>query len=160
MHRKVIDKVKNHDRIDRYIICEDHRNLDYIDLEKFDLLITVGLSDELNEKCDEIETIGVHCAELDRYSYGTPIQLQILDGLSSTKHRVFKFVNPEGKIIRAHTHTREYSHEVELSLKGDIEDIFDDLAQTAVVLFNTYIDDYPNIEWKVWPEEEKVCQDY
>jgi hypothetical protein len=150
----VINELKSHPRIDNYIICENHKSLNLLNLENFNVLITVGLSDELYDVCDNIETIGVHCAELDRYSYGTPIQLQIIDGLGETKHRIFKFVNPGKEEIRAHTHTREFSHEVSLSLGGTIENIFNNLTKTAITLFNKYLEDYPEISWKKWPEEK------
>jgi hypothetical protein len=99
--------------------------------------------------------IGVHCAELDRYSYGTPLQLQIIDGIRRTKHRVFRFTwNPES--TRAHTHDRSYSHETYIDLSGDIEDIFEQLTVTSKLLFRWFLDDYPNITWQHWPEETLV----
>jgi hypothetical protein len=92
---------------------------------------------------------------LDRYSYGSPIQLQIIDGINITKHRVFPFSWDE-KSGRAHTHTREYSHETLLSLHGNIQDIFLQLTSTSILLLNQYLDDYPNISYKKWPEEKEV----
>ena len=65
-------------------LCTTSQDLNYYDLSEFDLLITCGWSDELNGVADEILSIGVHCASLDRYSYGTPIQLQIIDGIKFT----------------------------------------------------------------------------
>jgi len=127
-----------------------------LDLSKYDLLITCGWSQELGEEVTgKIEAIGVHCAELDRYSYGTPIQLQIIDGITRSKHRIFSFTYDKSS-ARAHTHNRLYSHEVDLDYSGNMEDILEQLTVTSKVLFIRYLDDYPEIEWKQWPAEDIV----
>ena len=127
-----------------------------INLQEYDLLMTCGWSEELGlEITDKIKAIGVHCAELDRYSYGTPIQNQIIDGITITKHRIFDFIYDE-KSNRAHTHNRLYSHEVDLDLSSNMEDILDNMTQTSIELFNMYLEDYPNINWKKWPAENII----
>ena len=150
---KVYQSIKNNPNISNELpLCTTAQDLNYYNLSEFDLLITCGWSDELNEVADKILSIGVHCASLDRYSYGTPIQLQIIDGIKFTKHRIFKFVSSDNK-IRAHTHTREYSHEVDLDISGSMDDILNQMTATSIVLFNMFLDDYPNIKWDVWEEE-------
>ena len=153
----VYDKIKKNPNISNNLpICTSIEDLINYNLSDYDLLITCGWSDEIgSDIAEKIQCIGVHCAELDRYSYGTPIQLQIIDGINLTKHRVFKFTAPE-KSKRAHTHTREYSHEVDLDLSGGIEEIFFQMTATSVVLFNMFLNDYPNIKWSIWPEEKEV----
>lgn len=149
-------KVAKHPKIANRIHCHEAAELDRVRLEDFDLLITLGWSDELGPSiCSRIKAIGLHCAELDRYSYGSPLQLQIIDGITITKHRIFPFVwDPESQ--RAHTHTREFSHETLLSLHGNVEDIFEQLTSTSVLLLNQYLDDYPNVTFQKWPEEAVV----
>lgn len=93
--------------------------------------------------------------ELDRYSYGTPIQLQIIDGIKLSKHRIFSFTYDENS-KRAHTHNRLFSHEVDLDLTGNMDDILEQMTATSKVLFNMYLNDYPNITWNTWPAEEIV----
>ncbi|GIR96778.1 hypothetical protein CM15mP99_4130 [bacterium] len=57
-------------------------SLEKINLKEWDLLVTLGWSDELGEKiASDILAIGLHCAELDRYSYGTPISFKLLMAL-------------------------------------------------------------------------------
>lgn len=148
--------IKKHPKVHEIILCKSNDDLLNIDLCKYDLLITCGWSEELGDKIiSNIEAIGVHCAELDRYSYGSPLQLQIIDGITLTKHRIFSFTFDEMS-SRAHTHNRLFSHEVELDLSGNMSDILNQMCSTSIVLFNRYLDDFPNIKWNEWPEESIV----
>jgi hypothetical protein len=79
--------------------------------------------------------------------------LQIIDGIKISKHRIFSFTYDETS-IRAHTHNRLYSHEVDLDLSGNMEDVLEQMTATSKVLFNMYLNDYPDIKWKHWPAEE------
>lgn len=152
----VYPTIVKHPKVNECVLCKTHEELMKLDLTHYDLLLTCGWSTELGaEVVSRIEAIGVHCAELDRYSYGTPIQLQIIDGVTRSKHRIFSFTYDKDS-TRAHTHNRLYSHEVDLDYSGNMEDILEQLTVTSKVLFNRYLDDYPNIEWKQWPAEEIV----
>jgi len=149
-------RVATHPKISHSVHCNHAGELDNLDLEDYDLLVTLGWSDELGPSiCSRIAAIGLHCAELDRYSYGSPLQLQIIDGITITKHRIFPFLWDDLS-GRAHTHSREYSHETLLSLHGNIEDIFAQLTSTSILLLNQYLDDFPNISYKKWPKEIEV----
>ena len=152
----VFPAIVKHPKVSECVLCKTHEELLALDLSKYDLLITCGWSQELGEEVTgKIEAIGVHCAELDRYSYGTPIQLQIIDGITRSKHRIFSFTYDKSS-ARAHTHNRLYSHEVDLDYSGNMEDILEQLTVTSKVLFIRYLDDYPEIEWKQWPAEDIV----
>jgi methionyl-tRNA formyltransferase len=152
----VYPAVAKHPKISEIILCKTHEELVKQKLEEHDLIISCGWSDELGpEITNKIDAIGVHCAELDRYSYGTPIQLQIIDGITRSKHRIFSFTYDE-KSSRAHTHNRLYSHEVDLDLTGNMEDILEQMTVTSKALFNMYLNDYPNIQWREWPAEDIV----
>lgn len=152
---KVFPTVKKHPRVSEIILCKTNDELIKLDLNYYDLIISCGWSEELGEITKKIDAIGVHCAELDRYSYGTPLQLQIIDGITRSKHRIFSFTyDPNSR--RAHTHNRKYSHEVDLDLSGGMDDIFEQLTVTSKVLFTRYLDDYPAIVWKEWPSEDIV----
>lgn len=152
----VLPTIVKHPKVSECVLCKTREELLALDLFSYDLLITCGWSRELGEEVvSKIEAIGVHCAELDRYSYGTPIQLQIMDGITRSKHRIFSFTYDKNS-LRAHTHNRLYSHEVDLDYSGNMEDILEQLTVTSKVLFNRYLDDYPNIEWQQWPAEDIV----
>ncbi|MEH2959439.1 hypothetical protein [Candidatus Merdisoma sp. JLR.KK006] len=152
----VYETVERHPRIEKAVFCKKREQVLELPLEDFDLLLTCGLSEELGEEIvSRITAIGVHCAELDRYSYGTPIQLQILDGIKYTKHRIFSFTYDE-ESKRAHTHNRLYANEVVLDLSGNMSDICEQLTATSKVLFNQYLDEYPNNVWRSWPEEDII----
>jgi len=151
-----LEKVKAHKKISKYEIVHTHEKLMKFDLDDWDLLISLGWSDELGEDVtNQIFCIGLHCAELDRYSYGSPIQLQVIDGLTKSTHRIFPFLSDKTS-KRAHTHSREYSHEIEFSLEGGIEDIFLELTRTSIILLDQFLSDYPEIQWKQWPIESIV----
>tara|TARA_Y100001980_G_C14526280_1_gene301802 strand:- start:876 stop:1550 length:675 start_codon:yes stop_codon:yes gene_type:complete len=153
---KVYEGIRNHSKISKIVLAKSHEQTLSYNIKDYDLLITCGWSEEIGEEiADNIMSIGVHCAELDRYSYGTPIQLQIIDGITITKHRIFHFTN-DPKSPRAHTHNRLFSHEIDLDLSGNMTEILGQMISTSIILFNQYLDDYPNIEWKEWEEEEIV----
>ena len=152
----VFEAIDRHPNVQFSVICKTHEELQKLNLKEFDLIISCGWSDELGEEIlSEINAIGVHCAELDRYSYGSPIQLQILDGINRTKHRIFSFTYDKDS-PRAHTHNLLYSHEVDLDLSGNMEDILEQMTVTSKVLFRRYLDDYPDINWKKWPAEDII----
>jgi hypothetical protein len=154
---KVYPKIKNHPKVSESIFCSSIEEIYELNLDFYDLLITVGLSHKIeNNVYDRIPTIGLHCAELDRYSYGSPIQLQIIDGILKTKHRVFRLTSGNEESNRSHAHTREYSHEVDLFFYGGMSEIFEQLYFTSINLLNEFIDEYPKIVWKQWPEENIV----
>lgn len=153
---KVFPTIKKHPKISEIVLCKTQNELTSLNLEYYDLIISCGWSEELgNEITRKIEAIGVHCAELDRYSYGTPLQLQIIDGIKISKHRIFSFTYDENS-TRAHTHNRLFSHEVDLDLSGNMEDILEQMTATSKVLFNMYLNDFPHINWDTWPAEEII----
>jgi len=117
-----------------------------------DLVIYCGWSEEpLENWVKRVLHVGVHCAEADLYSGGSPLQNQILDGIKITKHRIFKVWYPELSL-------REWSHEVDLNLSGNMKDILDQCTYTSIDLFTRFLDDHPgvgkehDIDWKQWPE--------
>ncbi len=151
---EVFSAIKKNPKLSEIILCKTQDDLKTMDIKNYDLLITCGTSEKLgNETLSEIEVIGVHCAELDRYSYGSPIQNQIIDGVLFSKHRIFKLTFDENS-DRAHAHACLFSHEVDLDLSGNMKDILFQMTATSIVLFNMYLSDFPNIIWKEWTKED------
>ncbi len=154
--KAVYPSIERYPVVEKSVFCTTRAEVLQLTLEQYDLLLTCGLSEEIGKEiADRIQTIGVHCAELDRYSYGTPIQLQIIDGLHFGKHRIFSFTYEENS-KRAHTHNRQYANEVTLDLTGNMDDILEQMTVTSKVLFHQFLDEYPNNEWHIWPEEDIV----
>ena len=152
----VFPNVKKHPKVSEMVLCKTNKDLHQLNLSDYDLMITCGWSDELGEEItSNIEAIGVHCAELDRYSYGTPLQLQIMDGITLSKHRIFSFTYDKYS-KRAHTHNRLYSHEVDLDLSGNMDNILFQMTATSIALFNMFLNDYPDIKWGKWPKEKII----
>ena len=153
---RVFPSIKKHPKVSKIVLCKTNEELLNTDIDDYDLIVSCGWSEELGPNItNRIQAIGVHCADLDRYSYGSPLQLQIIDGITHTKHRIFSFTFEE-ESTRAHTHNRLYSHEVSLDLSGNMEDILEQMTATSKNLFNRYLDDYPNISWNEWPEEDII----
>lgn len=115
--------------------------------EKFDMVLFVGWSTPPSKHLVDtgIPMFSEHPATSDRYSPGTPLQNQILDGVRRTKHRIVKVGFPE-------LSPRQWSHEVDLDLTGSMKDILAQMQATSKHLFNMFLDDYPNVTWKTWDE--------
>ncbi len=88
--------------------------------------------------------ISEHPAASDKYSPGTPLQNQIIDGLKATKHQIVKVGYPELSL-------RQWSHEVDMSLEGHMDEILQRMRDTSIELFDMFLRDYPGVRWKQWP---------
>ncbi|MBJ6368153.1 hypothetical protein [Snuella sedimenti] len=151
---EVYEAIRKNPKLSKITFCKTQDELKSLNIEDYNLLITCGTSEKLgNTVLSRIEVIGVHCAELDRYSYGSPIQNQIIDGIVFSKHRIFKLTFDENS-DRAHAHACLFSHEVDLDLSGNMKEILFQMTATSIVLFNMYLHDFPDITWKSWPKEE------
>jgi predicted nucleotidyltransferase len=89
-----------------------------------------------------------HPAASDRYTPGTPLQNQIIDGLLTTKHRIVRVGFPE-------LAPRQWSHEVDMSLEGHMDEVLERMRVTSIELFGAFLRDYPRISWKEWPVVER-----
>lgn len=104
-----------------------------------EIIICVGWSWRVP---DEITTkffvCGIHPSDLPMYAGGSPIQHQILDGVTQTKNTLFKFTSDldNGPIIG----------KIELSLHGKVSEIFQELTITSLILINSFLLNYPNIK--------------
>jgi hypothetical protein len=115
----------------------------------YDMILFCGWSDTpVKEIVERIPTFTAHCAADDIYSPGTPLQNQIIDDIRFTKHRLVRVGYPELSL-------RQYSHEVDLDISGNMTDIFLQLKATCIALFNMFLYDYPNVEWKEWPASQE-----
>jgi hypothetical protein len=71
----VYPTIRKHPKVKECVLCQTHDELEKLPLKDYNLIVSCGWSAELGKDIvDKIEAIGVHCAELDRYSYGSPIK--------------------------------------------------------------------------------------
>jgi hypothetical protein len=143
---EVYPSVVNHPRTERVVLAKSTKEM-LLELEKdtYDLILMCGWSEEpVKDVVERIPTFTAHCAADDKYSPGTPFQNQINDGVRFTKHRLVRVGYPELSL-------RQYSHEVDLDISGSTADIFLQLKATCIMLFNMFLYDYPNVDWRMWP---------
>ena len=89
-------------------------------------------SDVVKEKI----ILGVHPSDLPDYAGGSPIQNQIINGISSTKMTLFK--------LSEELDSGPYISKLPLSLDGHIKDIFKRMELTSTILFRDFLNNYPN----------------
>lgn len=162
--KPVIDTVKRHPKVSSVVHIANNEELEfYLGINKVtsmvsshvektrpplvDVVLFCGWSTPPTEEMVNkgVPMFSEHPATSDRYSPGTPLQNQILDGITRTKHRLVKVGFPE-------LSPRTWSHEVDMELSGNMDDILDQMQATSRVLFTRFLDDYPEIEWHTWPE--------
>jgi hypothetical protein len=149
--KRCLATVEKHPNVKEVRHAEDNDELEYLlnTWPDASIVLFAGWStppsQELLESFSKVPMFTEHPAASDRYSPGTPLQNQILDGVRFTKHRLVKVGFPELSL-------RQYSHEVDMDLSGNMDDILFQMEATSRVLFNMFLDSYPNVEWKVWPE--------
>jgi len=81
--------------------------------------------------------VGVHPSDLPEFAGGSPIQNQILNGVTATKTTLFRLTEQlDGGPILA---------KLPLSLDGHMQEIFSRLEMTSIVLFADFIRKYPDI---------------
>ena len=139
----VVDALKNNEHIDNYHIFQSQKDFE-IFLKKnkktIDLIFVIGWSDILEDKIvNKYMCIGMHPSDLPNYKGGSPIQNQILDGITTTNASLFRLSN---KIDEGDVYLKEM-----LSLNGDsISEIFVNIEQTSIKLFEDFLIAYPEIE--------------
>ena len=83
--------------------------------------------------------IGIHPSDLPQYRGGSPIQNQILNGITKSK---VSLITLSSKLDSGDIWMKE-----ELSLIGDsIHNIFDNIVKSSIILLNSFFDLYPNID--------------
>lgn len=147
--------VKEHPRVTGFTSCWTNQDLEEVlnsAGHNLDLVLFCGWStapsESLVARANALNVLLVseHPAADDRYSPGTPLQNQILDGITCTKHRIVMVGFPE-------LAPRQWSHEVDMELSGNMNDILEQMTATSKVLFTRFLDDYPHhIVWNTWPE--------
>lgn len=152
----IIKHLKCHPRVNHVQHAKDNKTLYELMKSKevnWDMVLFAGWS---TTPTKEMVDLGIpmfteHPATSDRYTPGTPLQNQILDGVKYTKHRLVMVGFPE---LSPHL----WSHEVDIDLTGDMEYLLEQMTITTKQLFNMFLNDYPHVVWKNWPEVSETDQ--
>jgi len=99
------------------------------------LIILVGWSNFIKKEVyDEYETFCLHPSDLPKYRGGSPLQHQILDKLTKSKMTLFK--------VNKYIDGGAVYKKIDLSLKGNMVDIFKNLSNSSTILINSIINDF------------------
>jgi len=121
-----------------FVLALDHDSLVESTQIDPDIIICIGWSWKVPDAITaKYFVCGIHPSDLPMYAGGSAIQHQILDGVEHTKNSLFKFSSSidNGPVIE----------KIDLSLKGDINEIFDELIITSLILIINLLTKYPNV---------------
>ena len=90
------------------------------------------------EVVNNFYVIGIHPSDLPNYAGGSPIQNQIINGLSSSKCTLFKISKyvDKGPILG----------KTNLNLDGNIEEVFNSIYNASMYLLEEFFNNFPNIK--------------
>ncbi|MEC8466403.1 MAG: formyltransferase family protein [Pseudomonadota bacterium] len=144
----VVKEISNNKNISKMKLFKTQKEFDEFQLKNMDeyVVFAIGWSNILSEKTvSEYLCVGMHPSDLPKYKGGSPIQHQIIDGILDTNASLFQLSKEidDGQIFLKEP----------LSLRGDnMQQIFKNIEKSSIVLFNKFIDRYPNIESQ--PQED------
>ena len=138
----VVEAIKEHEKIDSSFLFKSNKDFSSFletNIQKIDAVFVIGWSDILSDNIvDAYTCVGMHPSDLPNYKGGSPIQNQIIDGITSTKASLFHLTSTldEGGVYLKES----------LSLEGDcMDEIFHNIELCSINLFNKFIDAFPNI---------------
>jgi methionyl-tRNA formyltransferase len=113
----------------------------------WDVLVLIGWSWKVpGHICNSCLVIGMHPSDLPQFAGGSPIQNQILAGLTRTKATLFK-LNEEfdkGEII----------DKEEFSLEGHLDEVLEEIGRAAYALVKRFIERFPDNAYTPQPPGE------
>ena len=145
--KNVYNKIKDTDKCEIIKYVDNFEKYKIIESDiingniKFDILLFVGWSWIIPKDVVEKNLcIGVHPSDLPKYRGGSPIQNQIINGISKTKNSLITLV--DNKIDSGDIWCKS-----ELSLEGDnMSQILNNLTESTIILINYFMENYPEIE--------------
>jgi methionyl-tRNA formyltransferase len=105
-----------------------------------DIVLSIGWSWRFPAAVTEATmVVGVHPSDLPRFAGGSPIQHQILAGVTHSQNTLFRITDrlDAGPIIAR----------IPLRLDGHIDEIFLRLTQTSIVLFSNFLLSFPDVAY-------------
>ena len=136
---KIFNNFKNKN-ICNFLLAQSEDQLNQI-LKKHKpiIIILLGWSWILKKEIvSNFYVIGIHPSDLPNYAGGSPIQNQIINGLSSSKCTLFKISQDvdKGPILG----------KINLSLDGNVKDIFQSIYEASIYLLEEFFNNFPNIK--------------
>ena len=112
-----------------------------------DVVLAIGWSWRIpDEIIDSCFVAGMHPSDLPEYAGGSPIQHQVLDGITRTKATLFR--------LRKEMDAGEIIDKENLSLEGQIGEILKSIEASTVSLLIRFIDAFPDITMKKQNKEK------
>lgn len=138
----VFEDVKRHKKIDTCSLIRTASEFNSImkeNTDEIDIIFVVGWSEILREEIvNNYTCVGMHPSDLPQYKGGSPIQNQIIDGITETKASLFRLTS---KLDQGGVYLKE-----SLSLEGDSMDkIFLNIQYSSISLFNKFLDAFPDM---------------
>lgn len=144
---------------------EEYKTFETEPIEDVDLILFIGWSWIIPESITENNIcLGIHPSDLPNFRGGSPLQNQIMNGLTESK---ISLITLSSKLDGGHIWMQEH-----YSLSGDsMSEIFDNIEKSTVKLLNAFFNIYPNIQPKVQnlklgsyfkrrtPEESKISEE-
>jgi len=147
----IIEEVKNHDLIESFHIIKSKEEFD-VQIpkltNKIDFIILLGwswiIADNITKK---YKCIGIHPSDLPNFRGGSPLQHQIIKGVTKTK---ISLISISKKIDGGDIWLKE-----DFSLEGNnIKAIFKNLEKSSIILLNTFL----NNKGKMQKQKQNLAQ--
>jgi len=106
-------------------------------VDQVDLIICVGWSWIIKRQIvDDLWVVGIHPSDLPNFAGGSPLQNQILAGISQSKNTLFR--------LSAELDSGPVIYQLPLNLSGHMQQIFDRLIFTSVLMISDFIRSFPD----------------
>lgn len=112
---------------------------------EIDVLVLAGWSWKIPEDVvNRYSCVGLHPSDLPKYRGGSPLQHQIIDGLTGTQCSLFLLSSEfdQGPVVA----------KAPMSLAGNMDDIFAELVRVGAALLNQALADWPN--WRYQRQDD------
>jgi methionyl-tRNA formyltransferase len=138
----IINEIKTHKNIDSFEIISSKNEYDFRFnnlVNDIDIIVFLGWSWIIPvEITNKHLCVGIHPSDLPNYRGGSPIQHQIINGVNKTKISLMTISEKlDGGDIWL-------KNDVNLS-GSNMKLIFNNIEQSAIILFNNFLELYPNI---------------
>ena len=102
------------------------------------IIVLLGWSWILKKEIvNDYYVIGIHPSDLPNYAGGSPIQNQIINGISSSKCTLFK--------VTQHIDQGPILGKTNLCLDGNVKDIFQSIYKASIYLLDDFFCKFPNV---------------